>query len=76
MGRLALCQNGGELRFGSVNRFGLDWEKSAEIRDVSRFGETVRGYGEREIFVTRVKDMRDAGEGAVARVAFAEGRRF
>jgi hypothetical protein len=54
----------------------LDWEKSAEIRDVSRFGETVRGYGEREIFVTRVKDMRDAGEGAVARVAFAEGRRF
>ena len=63
MGRLALCQSGGEVRFGSVNRFGVDWEKSAEIRDVSRFGETV-------------KDTRDAGKRAIARVAFAEGRRF
>ena len=72
-GPLALCQNGGVLRFGEVFRSGFDWKKSAELSEVGRLGEVVTERRGSEVFVLRVKDDRTVGERARARADLTKG---
>jgi hypothetical protein len=73
-GPVALCQDGGVLRFGSVYKHGFSWRRSAEIHEVSRLGETVRDVRELEVFVIRVKDLRTAAQAASVQATLGVGK--
>ena len=72
-GPLALCQNGGVLRFGTVFQSGLDWKRSAEKTEVGQLGEVVQDQRHAEVFVLRVKNERTVAERAKARSALTKG---